>query len=31
MNNVYHAEDIEFGYGIKLYPSCRTGVGLKKA
>ena len=30
MDNVYWAQDTEFGYGIKLYLPCRTGVALKK-
>ena len=30
MDNIYHAGDTEFGYGIRLYLPCRTGVALKK-
>ena len=30
MDNVYYAADTEFGYGIKLYLPCRSGVALKK-
>jgi hypothetical protein len=30
MEQVYHAADTEFGYGIRLYLPCRCGVALKK-
>ena len=30
MDNVYYPADTEFGYGIKLYLPCRSGVTLKK-
>ena len=30
MEYVYHATDTEFGYGIRMYLPCRTGVALKK-
>ena len=30
MDNVYYAQDTEFGYGIKLYLPCRSGVALEK-
>jgi hypothetical protein len=30
MDNVYWAQDTEFGYGIRLYLPCRTGVAVKK-
>ena len=26
MDNVYYAQDTEFGYGIKLYLPCRVSV-----
>ena len=30
MDNVYWAQDTEFGYGIRIYLPCRTGVAMKK-
>lgn len=30
MDQVYYAEDTEFGYGIRIYLPCRCGVALQK-
>ena len=30
MEQVYHAADTEFGYGIRLYLPCPCGVALQK-
>ena len=30
MDQVYYAEDTEFGYGIRIYLPCRCGIALQK-